>query len=375
MSDTTANNSYSKEFQGSTEAEIISQRLTAEQFWEWYQERQYRLNIQNGQSYFNGSGSVPNPERHSPSQLLQCHRKLVYRQENAPAEEPDPDGIFWFGTKFEEELLFPFLERWVTGSETYVQNSIWIDFTVDTAAGELQIKGSTDPVIVDPDAVPILPTEIKTKSSVSNVTKPNRHHRAQIHAYLAGLSEKFDKDLSDAIIVYGSRESLNVKTFQIEFDELFWEDIVLEWATEHTQYRINDELPPGDPEYDWECQFCSYQNRCGKGDAPQSDIGPTGLLPSFGDYPKEKVTEYLEGHPDETLTPTLACQYPDLVDVYGVSDFYCRQCGFEVNWQAVDDAGEPLCPPCADRGEISILTVPLSENRPTNHEPLQEQKS
>jgi len=372
MSDTTANNSYSKEFQGSQDAEIILQQLTAEQFWEWYQERQYRLNIQNGQSYFNGSGSVPNPERHSPSQLLQCHRKLVYRQENAPAEEPNPDGIFWFGTKFEEELLFPFLERWVTGSETYVQNSIWIDFTVETAAGELQIIGSTDPVIVDPDAVPILPTEIKTKSSVSNVTKPNRHHRAQIHAYLAGLSEKFDRDLSDAIIVYGSRESLNVQTFQIEFDEDFWEEVVLEWATKHTQYRIDDELPPADPEYDWECQFCSYQNRCGKGEAPQSDVGPTGLLPKFENYPKEKVTEYLDAHPEETLTPTLARQYPDLVDVYGVSDFYCRECGFKIDWQAVDDAGEPLCPPCADRGKISILTVPVSENRSTTHEPLQE---
>ena len=234
----------------------LMERLSSQQFRDWYQDRKWRKNIEKGQSYFNGPGSTPSPDRHSPSQLLQCHRKLVYRQENAPAERPDPRGIFWFGERFEEDLLFPFLDRAVTDSETYVRNSIWIDFTVATGVGELQIKGATDPVIVDSAANPILPTEVKTKSSVDNLGEPNQHHRAQVHAYLVGLSKKFDRDFSDAVLIYGSRESLELKTFHVEFDPEFWDDIVVDWAKEHTQYRVDGDLPPPDPVYDWECRFC-----------------------------------------------------------------------------------------------------------------------
>jgi hypothetical protein len=127
---------------GILDTENLLARLSPERFREWYQERKWRENIENGQPYFNGLGEIPEPERHSPSQLLQCHRKMLYQQENAPSERPDPRGIFWFGTHFEEDLLFPFLNKAVTGSETYVQNSIWIDFTVETEPGELRVKGS-----------------------------------------------------------------------------------------------------------------------------------------------------------------------------------------------------------------------------------------
>lgn len=40
-------------------------RLSGERFQEWYRERQWRKNIENGQPYFNGPGTIPEPERHS----------------------------------------------------------------------------------------------------------------------------------------------------------------------------------------------------------------------------------------------------------------------------------------------------------------------
>lgn len=357
MVESTANSPDLDEQKDDSDLEELLKRISAESFLEWYREHQWRRNIENGQPYFNGPGTVPVPERHSPSQLLQCHRKLLYRQKNAPAERADPQGIFWFGTRFEEDLLFPFLNRAVTGSQTYVQNSVWIDFTVETAVGELRIKGSTDPVIVDTDAIPILPTEIKTKSSTDNVTEPNPHHRAQVHAYLVGLSEKYDKKLSDAVLVYGGREALGMKTFHVEFDSEFWNDVVLDWATTHTQFRIEEALPPADPEYDWECRFCSYQVRCGKGDTTHQDYGPSGLLPGFERYPREKVIEYLEDNPDEALTPTLARKYPDLVKEYGVTNWYCSKCSSKIDWDKVNPSGNPLCPRCANRDEVSTLSL------------------
>jgi CRISPR/Cas system-associated exonuclease Cas4 (RecB family) len=359
MSGSTAKNSPDDRRSQCTE-ELVEQ-LSAEQFRGWYKERQWRQNIEDGKPFFNGPGTIPDAERHSPSQLLQCHRKVVYRQENAPGERPDPRGIFWFGTRFEEDLLFPFLNQAVTGADTYVQNSIWIDFTVDTEPGELRIKGSTDPVIVDSNAVPILPTEVKTKSSVDNVTEPNRHHRAQVHAYLVGLSEKFDTEFSDAVLVYGGREALELKTFHVEFDPQFWHEVVLDWASTHTQFRLEEDLPPADPEYGWECRFCSYRARCGKADTSHQDHSPSGLLQGYDEYPREKVIEYLEGNPDEALTPSIAQAYPDLVSEFGVENWYCNSCSSEIGWDEVPNGESPLCPQCAANDELSNLSLARGE--------------
>lgn len=339
----------------------LCDRLTADNFQDWYRERQHRKNIENGTPYFNGSGHVPDPKRHSPSQLLQCHRKIVYRQCNAPAEKSDPDGIFWFGTQFEEDIVFPFLQRAVTGPDAYVCNTIWIDFTIETEVGELRIKGATDPVLVDSDANPILPTEIKTKSSLDNLKSPNRHHRAQLHAYLVGLSEKYELDLTEGTLIYGSRNCLSTKFFHLNFDSDFWNDIVVEWATDHTEYRLNEELPPADPEYEWECQFCEYRERCGAGESNNADHGSVGFVPIYKDYPRKKVIEHIEAHPCANLTPTLAQKYPDLAKEYGISPLECPQCSSIFDWGSVGDTdsveSQPICPTCADEGSLVDLRI------------------
>lgn len=337
--------------------ERLIKQISANRFASWYYRKKWRENIENGQPYFNGSGKVPKPERHTPSKLLQCHRKITYRQLNAPEEQSEPQGIFWFGTKFEEELVLPFLQESVTDGNTFVSNSLWVDYTLDTSAGELRIKGSTDPVIVDTNGIPILPTEIKTKSSVENVDEPNDHHLAQLHAYLVGLNEKYDRDLTRGVLIYGARESLDIIAFDVAFDSDFWDDTVLEWASTHTQYRLNESLPPAEPEYDWECRFCEYQHRCGQGSSDHSDYGPRGFLPKFTAYPRKKVIEYLEARPDESLTPALAREYPDLAEVYEVMDWYCSTCGSSIDWKIVDNAEEPLCPRCAERDELSPLSL------------------
>ncbi|RLM96978.1 Dna2/Cas4 domain-containing protein [Haloarcula sp. Atlit-7R] len=344
----------------------IRDALSPDRFREWYGERQYRENIENGTPYFNGPASIPEPERHSPSSLLQCHRKALYRQCNTPTEQPDPNGIFWFGTMFEEKIALPFLQQSVTGTDTYARNSIWIDSTVETDVGELRIKGSTDPVIVDAESIPILPTEVKTKSSLDNLDSPNRHHCAQVHAYLFGLSKKYDIELTEAAILYGSRKSLDILTFHVEFDKSFWEDVVIEWASEHTEYRLNNELPPALPEFSWECGFCDYYERCGKGETNTEGIGVTGFLPLFDGYPRESAIEYLEANDGAKLTPTLAYRFPDIASQYGSYDWTCPVCGVNRQPESVDWDGDtnrpPLCGTCGEDGIHSSLSGPFPES-------------
>jgi rubrerythrin len=340
-----------------TQVSALIDSIDATSFAEWYREREFTRNIREGQPYFNGPDRIPAPERHSPSQLNQCHRKIYYRQLNAPEEQADPQGIFWTGTKFEEELVVPYLQT-IVGPDEYVRNSMWIDVTCGTDAGEVRIKGATDPVIVDPDSEPLLLTESKTKRSLDRVEAPDPHHVAQTHCYMYGLTQKYDRRVTDALLLYGSRTSLDLRAFHVAFDPWFWGETVLSWAEDHTQLRLDEQLPAANPELPWECNVCSYRHRCGQADDTSfRDVDATGFLPRFEEYPREKVREYLDSHDGARLTPTLARQYPDLIKEYDVHDWGCQRCattyGFgefdqEENFAHDEEAADaPLCPCCA----------------------------
>lgn len=335
------------------EVEYLLGSINDGSFRDWYREREFRHNIEDGTPYFNTPGSAPEPERHSPSKLLQCPRKIYYRNHNAPAEQADPYGIFWIGSRFEEDIIFPYLERAVTGPDTYVQNSIWIDFEAETEVGDLRIKGVTDPVIVDEDATPILPLEIKTKTSVEHLDSPNEHHKAQLHAYLVGLSDKYEIDLNEGMILYGSRNTFDIKAFHVEFDPAFWEGTVLDWASKQTLYRIDEVLPPDEPRFDWECEFCDYRERCGRGESAFADADAVGFLPGLS-YPRESISDHLAAHPDAKLTPKLARDYPDLVEEFGVEPWVCPTCGSEYEWgtNSWKDKENPICSDCVTRDSI-----------------------
>jgi CRISPR-associated exonuclease Cas4 len=338
--------------------------ISGEEFSTWYQNRQQRQNIENGKPYFNGPPQVPEPGRHSPSRLLRCHRRSFYDTYNAPKETASPEGIFWFGSKFETDIAVPFL-RDQTESDEYVRNSMWIDFIICCEVGDLRIRGETDPVVVDEESSPLLLTEIKTTSSITHLQEPKEQHLAQVHSYLYGLSEEYDCKLREAVILYAGREDFEVRNFHVEFDLAFWEDRVLPWAEQDTAYRQSEELPPATPEYDWECQYCPYRRRCGKEEGPHIDSSPTGLLPLIVDYPQEQLKTYLAAHPEAKLTPTLAHQFPELASEYGSYDWRCPACGSSYPRRAVDWDGDvnhlPNCPDCKQR-EIPVeLTGPLPE--------------
>jgi rubredoxin len=355
------------------QVDTLVEEIGGASFEGWYREREFAQNIREGQPYFNGPSRIQSPERHSPSKIGQCHRRVFYRQLNAPEEDDDPDGILWVGQRFEDELVVPYLEA-VVGPDQYVTNSLWVDFTCDTDAGEIHIKGATDPVIVDPDSTPILLTESKTKRSIDGLEGPDHHHLAQTHCYLYGLTQKHDCRVTDALLLYGSRTSLKFRAFHVEFDPWFWRETVLGWAAEHTRFRLDEELPPADPGLPWECNVCSFSHRCGQADDTTfADVGASGFLPRFEDYPRRKVAEYLDSHDGARLTPALARRYPDLLDHYKVHDWVCRRCSAAYDFEDVDPDGDiahddgaadtPLCPACTDEHHPIPLKGPAPDDQ------------
>jgi hypothetical protein len=65
----------------------------------------------------------------------------------------------------------------------------------------------------------------------------------------------------------------------VEFDQEFWEETVCEWAATQSTYRTEETLPPATPEHGWECEYFSYQQRCGQGDKPYRDQPVGRFLP------------------------------------------------------------------------------------------------
>ncbi|OYR56476.1 Dna2/Cas4 domain-containing protein [Halorubrum halodurans] len=276
-------------------------------------------------------------------------------------------GILWVGSRFEEDVVLPYLRDTVADDGLFVTNSLYVDFELKSESGDLTVKGSTDPVVVDADGTPVLPTEVKTKSSLEYLDEPNEHHKAQLHAYMVGLSEKYDVNVKRGCLIYGGRDAFDLKVFDVEFDEAFWQSTVVEWASDHTAYRLDSELPPADSRFAWECDFCDYRERCGKGEIKCQDSASHGLLPEFEEYPRQPLLEYLDAH-DAKLTPTLAQRYPNLCEKYEVYDWSCNQCGTRIEWESshLSGDGDRLCPTCADDDRLVVLSDPDLKEQTAN---------
>lgn len=354
----------------------IVDTVTADTFDKWYKEREYAQNILDGQPYFNSPGYIAPEQKHSPSKLLQCQRKVYYKNQNTPAEDDMPTGILWIGSRFEEEIALPFLQD--TANEihdnNYVRQDMWVDFDVNVDGTDLRIKGETDPVITDSEGAPLVVTEIKTTGYIDSKKGPNaepsERHKAQLHAYMAGLSKSYDRDIHKGLIIYGERDSFEMAVHEVNFDEDFWEDRCLDWAQEQTEYRLDEDLPPAEPEQpSWECKYCDFKNRCGENDDNDwEDTGVDGFVPLV-EYPQSSVVDYIksESANGAKLTPMLAHQHPNLVDKFDVFDWECDHCESTYDWDRFDWDGDnmnpPSCPNCKEEHGNLPLRGPLPEDQ------------
>lgn len=326
---------------------------------EWKNNKQTRQNIEAGNAHYNTPAAPPEASVFRPNRLLQCHRKQYYRDHNAPKESAAPAGLYFAGSKLEEELLLPYLRDQVSNwSESlYVANSLWIEETLTVAGTSVTIRGSTDPVVVKRNGTPTYVTEVKSKAELPESPTASPHHRAQLHAYMAGLSAKHDCEIRSGAVIYVSRKTLEMAVVPVSFDEDFWEDIGI-WMATLAEARAQERLPPAEPEHDWECSYCSFANRCGQAsETAVADRPPTGFVAGVA-YPRRAVEAHLDAYPDVALPATLAVQYPDLAEAFEVAYPYCPTCDREIrNLDGIDlQSGTPLCPHCAEEGTIAELS-------------------
>lgn len=350
-------------------AHPLIKAISQDAFTDWYRTHRVKQNLRDGQPWRHTPASLTPPDKHPPHRLLQCHRKTYYATQNAPKEDRQPTGIFWSGTRIEEDLIMPFLEdiaATAVDPSAFVQNSMWVDYHLDTAAGSLQVRGATDPVLCTREGDPLVPTEVKSKQSLDSIDEDNPspapHHRAQLHAYLYGLNQTVSYPIQTGVLIYIDRQQLDLRALTVQFDQQFWKETLCQWASTQSTYRLEKTLPPAEPEHDWECGYCSYRERCGQGDHPYKDQPVHGFLPLVT-YPRQQVEAALEAEGDtDQLTPTLAHQFPDLTTSHSVADWHCPACSATIDWDDVDWQGDPndppVCPRCANNDWLATLRGP-----------------
>jgi CRISPR-associated exonuclease Cas4 len=92
-----------------TTAEALIESISNKSFRDWYHEYQYAQNFREGKPWRNSASCQKPPNQHNPSQLKQCHRKIYYQRLNAPEERAEPHGVFWLGTRIEEDIILKWL--------------------------------------------------------------------------------------------------------------------------------------------------------------------------------------------------------------------------------------------------------------------------
>lgn len=387
-------------------ADIVDANLTADAFGEWHHRNEQQRNTEEGYHHRNDPTYQPDPESHGPSKLLNCHRMAYYEAANTPREEELPYGIFKFGHDF-ESYIEEFINQELAPATSFVRNVEHVEYDI----GDCTVGGSTDPVIFSGPSEPAALFEIKTTKNISFVEKrdeADRRHRAQAHAYARGLQAKYNLESPPKLFyIYGDRESLEIFATTEQFDAEFWEETVIPWIKRDTRYRKGDSLPPKvDPDGDlaYMCSYCDFKERCGNYEPESkpphgddyvesvddywwddtianhmmdqlSDMPPVGFIP-LKKHPEGAVISHLATYPDVPLTPTLATQYPELVEgawptptdieqkwgiapTRHVADWTCPACAVKFpfgsfNWEG-NYENIPQCPHCGD----STLRGPL----------------
>lgn len=158
--------------------------------------------------------------------------------------------------------------------------------------------------------------------------------------------------------MYWGKDSLDLVVFSEPFDREFWDDEVVPWIRAQSEYQRSGDLPPDDPRYSWECEYCPYANRCGKTSEPFQDVGSDGFLTLF-EYPQQRVAEYLQADESAELTPTLAVLYPSLREKVDVANWTCPVCDFTAIWDSMEWDGDvdspPVCPDCIENEDLVLL--------------------
>ena len=188
-----------------------------------------------------------------PSELGFCIRRNWYLYKYPRPVDDATKKVVAVGKIF-HEFIFKALE-----SKKFNVHENEKSLSIIDGENGLVISGRIDHLIkVDNDSEPFI-IEVKTSKSVKSLKEAKREHKMQIMPYMIALQVK------KAMIIYVEKDNLDTKSFEFEFDDELFKDMMQRARRLHNCLTTNV-FPPAEAKEDmsvgWMCLYCQYRDMC-----------------------------------------------------------------------------------------------------------------
>ena len=189
-----------------------------------------------------------------PSEVGGCLRKSWYSYKNPKQLDSDLIKIFQAG-----ELIHEFVATVLKSEKNPHIELIGCEEPFQIHHELFTISGRIDDLILlKEDNIKVL-VEVKSTSNVDVVQEAKDAHVLQLMVYMRAL------DIHKGVILYMEKNSLNTKTFTVDYDEKKWRFVLNRFKTLHESIITNTIPDPEgriDPSMRWLCGRCPYRQDC-----------------------------------------------------------------------------------------------------------------
>ena len=179
------------------------------------------------------------PNQYRASSIPYCNRKIALSRQLSEEELLEyPEEEHLVGVSIAGQLIHDFLEKALEPIELSAEEEVRLKI------GDFEIIGHYD-LLLQVRGIGKIVVDVKTCSDITKV-HPKEGHLRQLLFYQAALGE------IQGALLYVERNTLQTKLFVQEYNKEEFSKLVLKVAKLHS-YMKREELPPPEPEFDYEC--------------------------------------------------------------------------------------------------------------------------
>ncbi len=213
--------------------------------------------------YFKRELKVKLIGRYYPSEVGQCLRKSYYSFMLPKETDKDLAKIFEVGN-----ILHEFVAKVFASEKNPDVDLVESETPFEIPIDDFIISGRIDNIILLKPEQKKIVVEVKSTKMLSMMETAQESHQMQLQLYLHA------KQIQHGMILYLEKNTLQSKTFSLEYDPEFYRQIINRFRKLHNYLR-NTSLPEPEArmkaEKNWLCRNCEYREECFK-DTPQIDL-------------------------------------------------------------------------------------------------------
>ena len=194
--------------------------------------------------------------RYYPSEIGGCMRKTWYSYKHPQQVDIELAKIFELGNilpEFVVEVLKSEKNKDIELLKTEMPFKLEIE--------DFVISGRIDDLILVKENGKSVLIEVKSTKSLDFVKKASESHAMQLMLYMHATG------IHNGVVLYVDKNNLQSRVFSVPYSEKEAAEILLRFKNLHS-YLKNGLLPLAEakknPEKEWLCKFCEYQEKCGK---------------------------------------------------------------------------------------------------------------